>query len=786
MVVRSPQHLTAERRFELLLDAVSDYAIYMLDPDGFITSWNAGAEKITGYPSIAILGQHFSRFFTAEDRANQLPERILDVARATGRHEAEGWRVRKDGSRFWCNAVLHRIVDETGQLIGFAKITRDISERTVAQQALLEAEHRFRVLVDGVIDYAIYMLDPSGVITNWNTGAERLKGYGAEEIVGQHFSKFYTREERSRGLPGRALETAAREGRHEAEGWRVRKDGSRFWASVVIDAIRSDTGELAGFAKITRDITERRAALDALRASERQFRLLVAGVTDYAIFMLDPNGVITSWNAGAQRIKGYEPDEVIGQHFSRFYTDQDRAAGLPTRALYTAVKEGRFEAEGWRVRKDGGLFWANVVIQPIRDENHELLGFAKITRDITERREAQQALQAAQAQRAHAQKMDALGQLTGGVAHDFNNLLMVVSGHIGTLKKKVADDPKAARAAEAIEAAAGRGAALTRQLLTFSRRQAFKPVVCRIAERFETFRVMLTSSIGSRVKLVTTVGSDVSAVKVDVSEFELAIINLVLNARDAMPNGGIISVTAENVTLSPGTDQTGLEGAFVALRVSDTGSGIPPDVLPKVFDPFFTTKQVDKGSGLGLSQVHGFAHQSGGTVMIESQLGRGTTITLYLPQTDDVFSCPEADSEEVDAGRGLVLVVEDNPEVAEVTVAMLGQLSYEVEAVREVDTALTLIEQRSFDLVVSDIVMAGSMDGAGLARAIRDRNPRLPVLLVTGYSNTEPELSREFVVLRKPFQLAELSRATARLIAEAKQPRDSNVVRLRAARRDRN
>ena len=500
LTVHRSQGLIDAHKLELLLDAVSDFAIYMLDTEGFVASWNAGAEKVKGYAPTEIIGQHFSRFFTAEDQAKRLPQSILDFARTYGRHEAEGWRVRKDGGRFWCNAVLHHVRDEHGDLIGFAKVTRDITERIRARDSLLESERRFRILVEGVIDYAIYMLDPSGVIVNWNTGAQRLKGYTADEIVGQHFSKFYSKEDRRTGLPARVLETASREGRYEAEGWRVRKDGSRFWASVVIDAIRNEKGDLEGFAKVTRDITERRAAQDTLRESERQFRLLVAGVTDYALYMLDPNGIITSWNAGAERIKGYQANEIIGQHFSKFYTERDRAAGLPSQALYAAAQEGRFEAEAWRIRKDGTMFWANVVMDPIRDEDGILVGFAKITRDITERRDAQIELQDAQQQRAQAQKMDALGQLTGGVAHDFNNLLMVVSGHIQTIKKKITDDPKVVRAAEAIELAAQRGATLTRQLLTFSRRSPHNPVVLSLRERLEASHMMLTGSIGAMVK----------------------------------------------------------------------------------------------------------------------------------------------------------------------------------------------------------------------------------------------------------------------------------------------
>jgi PAS domain S-box-containing protein len=775
---RSVSPLSDEQRFDLLVDALSDYAIYMLDSDGFITTWNAGAERILGYKPGEIIGQHFSRFLSAPGEAARASEDVLKEARAVGRHETEGWRLRKDGSRFWANAITQPVRDEHGATIGFAEITRDITERAAAQDALMESERRFRMLVEGVIDYAIYMLDPSGVVTNWNPGAERLKGYTPNEILGQHFSRFYTKEERAAGKPAIVLATAAREGRYEAEGWRVRKDGSRFWASVVVDAIRDETGQLLGFAKVTRDITERRAAQDALRESERQFRLLVGGVTDYALYMLDPNGIITSWNAGAERIKGYAAEEIIGQHFSRFYTERDRAAGNPARALYAAVREGRFEAEAWRVRKDGTMFWANVIVDPIRDEQGKLVGFAKITRDITERRNAQLALQEAQTQRAHAQKMDALGQLTGGVAHDFNNLLMVVSGHIRTLKNAVAGDAKAARAAEAIELAAQRGETLTRQLLTFARRQTVNPIVIQAGERVEAFRAMLASSIGGAAQLVTTIGPEVWPVKVDPSELELSLVNLVLNARDAMPGGGVIALTAENVTLARGDLKAEIEGDFVALRVNDTGTGIAPDVLERVFDPFFTTKQVDKGSGLGLSQVHGFAHQSGGTVTIESTLGKGTTVTLYLPRGHvDATEPGEVAVESVRGGT--VLVVDDNPDVADVSVGLLEQLGYEVHQARDAASALAAVETHAFDLVLTDIVMPGAMDGIALARALRERQPALPVLLVTGYSQAAADAASEFPVMRKPFQLPELSRATARMIAESKQPATSNVVRLR-------
>ncbi len=324
-------------RFQLLVQGVTDYALYMLSAEGVIMSWNAGAERMKGYAPDEIIGRHFSQFFTPEDRETGLPQKALAQARQLGRFESEGWRIRKDGTRFWVSAIVDAIHDESGAFVGFAKITRDLTERHVAQRALAESERRFRMLVQGVTDYAIFMLDPSGIVTNWNAGAERIKGYTADEIVGRHFSMFYPAEQRAAGAPARALATAARDGSFTAEDWRIRKDGTRFFASVVIDPIRGEDGKLIGFAKITRDITERRKAEDALRESERQFRLLVTGVTDYALYMLDPNGLVASWNAGARRIKGYAAEEIIGQHFSKFYFDGDRAAGLPARALATST-----------------------------------------------------------------------------------------------------------------------------------------------------------------------------------------------------------------------------------------------------------------------------------------------------------------------------------------------------------------------------------------------------------------------------------------------------------------
>jgi PAS domain S-box-containing protein len=619
-----------------------------------------------------------------------------------------------------------------------------------AEQLRAQNERAFRLLMQGVIDYAIYMLDPEGVVVSWNAGAERIKGYHAEEIIGQHFSVFYPPEDRAT-LPQRALDSARGTGRFEAEGWRVRKDGSRFFASVVIDAIHED-GALVGFAKITRDITERLQARSALNESEANFRLLVSGVTDYALFMLDPEGRVTNWNLGAQRIKGYVPDEIIGQHFSRFYTPADRESGKPARALRIARETGRYDEEGWRVRKDGTFFWASVVIDPIRNDAGELIGFGKITRDITERREAQQKLERMQKQLAESQKMDALGQLTGGVAHDFNNLLMSITGGARLIKRH-AVDPRVIAAAETIEANIRRGAALTRQLLTFARRQQVHPILIDVREAVAAVGEVLTSGLGHTVLSNVNIPDGIWPVYADPAELETALINLALNARDAMPNGGEVTISAENRRV----EQEDGPAECVCITVADTGAGIPEDVIAKVFDPFFTTKPIGKGTGLGLSQVHGFANQAGGTVEIASRLGEGTQVTLCLPRGEGRSA--EVEAQDLMPGIGTVLLVEDNPDVAYSSALLLEELGYRVKRVADAEAALYEIEHERIDVVFSDIVMPGKMDGLGLARHLRKMNPAIPVVLATGYSDAARKSGVEFPILRKPYELHELSRA---------------------------
>jgi PAS domain S-box-containing protein len=622
------------------------------------------------------------------------------------------------------------------------------------------SEEPFKLLIQSIVDYAIYMLDPKGFVTSWNAGAERIKGFQTEEIVGKHFSTFYTEEDRKAGLPERVLETARREGKFEGEGWRVRKDGSRFWASVVVDRINDKNGELIGFAKITRDMTEKREAQQALLESERRFRILVQGVTDYAIYMLDTEGRVTNWNSGAQRIKGYTPEEITGQHFSRFYTPEDFDAGIPKRALETARETGRYEAEGWRVRKDGTRFWATVVIDAIKDEDGQLIGFAKITRDMSEKREAQLRLEESREQLFRSQKMEALGQLTGGLAHDFNNLLTAILGACELAMRNLEKPEKVQRMLEGVRNSAQRGAGLTKQLLAFARAQPLQIKQINLKQFFGDMTTLLRPSLRSNIELVTEVSDQLWPIDADAGALELAMLNLAFNARDAMKAGGTLRVSAHNVVLHGEPD--GLRGEHVALKVSDTGEGMSREVLDRVFEPFFTTKSFGEGTGLGLSQVFGFAKQIGGAITVESSPGKGASFTLYLRASHGDRSDEDSDTSLNPLGR--VLIVEDDTLVAELAAGMLHELGFESTVTHSAKEALEQLSGGDRPkLIFSDIIMPGGISGIELAQKVRDRFPELPVLLTTGYSE-QVGGSHGFPVLQKPYEMDALASAVGNVL----------------------
>jgi PAS domain S-box-containing protein len=645
-------------------------------------------------------------------------------------------------------------------------------------EARASDEGRYRLLVDAITEYAIYMLDRRGVVSSWNPGAARFKGYEADEIIGHHFSEFYTEEERNAGIPDLALKVAASEGRFEREGWRVRKDGTRFWAHVVIDPIRSPQGETIGYAKVTRDLTERKTAEEALRRSQEQFRLLVQGVTDYAIFMLDPEGHVASWNAGAQRIKGYAPDEIIGSHFSRFYTPEDLARDIPTQGLATAAREGRWESEGLRKRKDGSTFWAHVVLDAIRDDEDKIIGFAKVTRDITEKRVAEQSLRQAQAALTQAQKMEALGQLTGGVAHDFNNLLQVISSNLHLAAKDVVGNPRAEVRIQNALAGVSRGARLAQQLLAFGRRQALEPKVINVGRFIRGMDDMLRRTIGAEIDFEITVSGGLWNTLVDPNQVENAVLNLAINARDAMPGGGKLTVEAGNAFLddSYAAGHEGVRpGQYVMLAVTDTGSGMPAEIAERVFEPFFSTKPEGKGTGLGLSMVYGLVKQSGGHVKIYSELGHGTTVKLYFPrahESEDVIT--DVSSMPLRGGTETILVVEDDEEVREGAVALLSDLGYRVLKAKDGASAMGVIESGlPIDLLFTDVVMPGPVRSPDLARTAKERLPNLAVLFTSGYTENSivhgGRLDRGVELLGKPYSRDQLARKVRHVLGNQAQ-----------------
>jgi PAS domain S-box-containing protein len=485
------------------------------------------------------------------------------------------------------------------------------------------------------------------------------------------------------------------------------------------------------------------------------YRLLVEAVTDYAIYMLDPGGRVISWNAGAQRFKGYAPHEIIGQHFSRFYTEEDRAKGLPAKVLETAVREGKFECEGWRVRKDGSRFWAHVVVDSIRDPSGRLTGFAKITRDLTERKAAQESLEQAREALFQSQKMEAIGQLTGGLAHDFNNLLMAVLGSLELMRKRMPADSPQLRLLDNAIMGARRGATLTQRMLAFARRQKMDARPVDLSALVHGMKDLLISTLGVDAEILIRFPAQLSKVMADENQLELALLNLCVNARDAMKNGGRIVIAAREEAGGAALPA----GRYVCLSVTDSGQGMPPEILARATEPFFTTKGVGKGTGLGLSMVHGMAQQMGGRLVLNSKPGDGTTAEIWLPvaEAEETQVMQPSEAPSASGERTLrVLAVDDDRLVLFNTAAMLEDMGHVVVEAGSGEEALAALRKESFDLVISDQVMP-RMTGVELMQAIEQEWPRLPVILATGYAELPHGAELKTPVLNKPFTEADLA-----------------------------
>jgi PAS domain S-box-containing protein len=544
--------------------------------------------------------------------------------------------------------------------------------------------------------------------------------------------------------------------------------GARRRMQTRATPIALSDGTLAQLA-VTREVTELNertreleAALERLRESERSFELLVDSVTDYALYRLDPSGRIVSWNAGARRIKGYEAAEIIGKNFECFYSEQDRAAGVPAAGLRTAARDGRLETEGWRLRKDGTRFWANVIIDAIHSDG-QLVGFAKITRDITERRDAEARLR-------QAQKMEAVGQFTGGAAHDFNNLLMAVLGSLEILRKRLPNDPRLLALLDNAVLGAKRGSSLTQRMLAFARRQELKHESVDLAALVNNMLELLERSLGPTINIETAFPLGVVRVRTDANQLETALLNLAINGRDAMPNGGNIKISVAEHSIT-GAHATNLPpGDYACLAVADTGQGMDEATMARATEPFFTTKGIGKGTGLGLSMVDGLTGQSGGKLMVQSVPGRGTTIDLWFPIAANVAkladrACADAQGVAQTERQLCVLAVDDDSLVLANIVAMLEDLGHTVIAVGSGLRAIEEIDSTAaIDVLITDQAMP-VMTGMQLIEAVRALRATLPVILATGYAELPPGISASIGRLAKPFTQRALADALATAVS---------------------
>ncbi len=629
------------------------------------------------------------------------------------------------------------------------------------------------------IDLAIVAVDANGIVTHHNRAFRETWQLSEAELANQPYEALLARMSRLVADPDAfvaKIQSILASGIRESVAQIEMRSGRKI---EQVSRVRSAEGVLLGRVWSYRDIThqldaerqlrqetsivEHQAARStaALNRSERQFQQLVAGVTDYAIYMLDAEGHIISWNPGAARIKGYSDVEIIGQHFSRFYAPEDRDTGLPRRALQIAATRGKFEGEGWRMRKDGTRFWANVLIDPIRDEQGNLIGFAKVTRDMTEYRAMQEQLH-------QSQKMEAIGQLTGGVAHDFNNLLTVILGNLDAMWRHLPpEESRLRRAVDQASRGAQRAATLTQQLLAFARRQPLNPKPCDINRLVADMSDLMRRTLGENISVETVLAGGLWRVEVDPHQLESAILNLAVNSRDAMPEGGKLTIETANAHLDDSYANNFAElspGQYVVICVSDSGAGMPREVLARAFDPFFTTKPIGQGTGLGLSQVYGFVKQSNGHIKLYSEVGQGTTAKIYLPRLMDADYDEEPERPAViPEGRPdeTILVVEDDDDVRIYSTESLRELKFNVLEASTAESALQILDKHpEVSLLFTDVGLPGA-NGRELVETALRRRPGLKVLFTTGYARNaivhQGRLDPGVHLLTKPFTRAQLA-----------------------------
>ncbi len=676
------------------------------------------------------------------------------------------------------------IRSEGGKVDGFFCATTEITGQIMAERGVRESEARNRQILDSAIDYAIVATDRDGLVTRWNAGAERILGWTEAEMCGQPVDRFFTAEDQAAGRPQIEMRLALEAGVGNDERWHQRKSGERFWAAGELTPLRSDAGAAVGFVKVLRDRTEQRLADEALRQSQaelatalddlRQANQVLAGnvaattaerdrlwdTSPDLLLVLDHQGTIQAVNPAWTTLLGWEPAELLGTKLDRFVHPDDAAALKPL--LQDADGDSVIMENRYR-HKDGSYCWFQWAVV-LADHVIYATG-----RNITADKTARAALQNAEDQLRQSQKVEAIGQLTGGVAHDFNNLLTVIRGSVDLLRRPGVSEERRLRYIDAIADTADRATKLTGQLLAFARRQSLKPEVFDTGESVRAISDMVRTLTGSRIKVAVRLAEEPCYIDADRSQFDTAIVNMAVNARDAMHGEGELTIAVGATPRMPSIRRhPAVEGKFVTIALTDTGSGIPSDKIDQIFEPFFTTKGIGEGTGLGLSQVFGFAKQSGGDIFVESLEGHGSTFTLYLPQVAGEARAPATETDDAIAlGEGAcVLVVEDNADVGRFATQALSELGYNTVLAMNGLKALSELASCSdrFDVVFSDVMMPG-MSGIELGQEIGRLYPAIPVVLTSGYSEVLAQTGTHgFELLHKPYSIDELSRALRKVV----------------------
>jgi PAS domain S-box-containing protein len=708
--------------FRLMVDTVRDHAFIMLDIQGNIVSWNAGAKAITGHDPEEMIGRHFSAMYPAEAEPGA-PETELVNAIREGRLELEGWRRRKDGSTFWAKVVITPLFDANRHVVGFTKAMRDLTERRRFEESLRHSEARFRALVEGVREYAIVMLDTSGDVATWNAGAAQILGYDANEIIGQHCSRFMVTEGPPQERARRELELAAIEGRFQDETLRVRKNGEQFWANVVITALRDSSGALIGFSQITRDLTERKRHEAELRSSEERFRLLVENVIDYAIVTLDDDGIVTSWNHGAERMNGYAAGEIIGRHFSRLYPPEDIRANKPWKHLQTARDRGRVYDESWRMRQDGTQYWANNVVARLPGPADGPRTFYMVIQDLTQRRHAETL--ADTAQRMH--------EFIAMLAHELRNPLAPIRNAVALMARHGMPDPLMESMRQTIDRQSLGLARIVDELLDVNRVARGQLTIEKqvvdlrdiIARAVETCRPLIDAHahrlhIGIADRPIECFGDPLRLTQV--------VVNILNNAAKYTPDEGDIWLTALQIA------------GRAEIRVRDNGRGIERDSIDRVFDLFM---QVDPargsalgGLGVGLALARRIVELHGGNVhAVSAGLGKGSEFIVRLPITQAARTAPIPAGDQPAHFRPLrILVVDDNQDAANSLMMLLKTLGHDVRAMYDGPSAIAAAQEQLPEVVLLDIGMP-VMNGYDVARALRAGHTGLVLVAVTGWGH---------------------------------------------------